>query len=233
MPRVRIHMMAMILSEIMPGRTLARRTRRQVHPRRMTQRAVKKRATHERILKSADKIARREGLRAASVPRVMKGAGLTIGGFYGHFSSKTAMDVEVIRSMLGDVPGPWLSGLEDFSGLDWVQEALERYVSVTHRDEQYGCAYPAVLSEMVGAPDQVRHAFAESFQLRVGAFEAHVPPLTGITARERALATMALAIGGLLLSRALRGSRMSDDMLHACRKWALPELDANPPTAKR
>jgi AcrR family transcriptional regulator len=71
----------------------------------MTQRAVKKRATHERILKSADKIARREGLRAASVPRVMKGAGLTIGGFYAHFSSKTALDVELIRRMLGDVPG--------------------------------------------------------------------------------------------------------------------------------
>jgi hypothetical protein len=42
-----------------------------------------------------------------------------------------------------------------------------------------------------------------------------------------------LAIGGLLFSRALRGSRMSDDMLHACRKWALPELDVDPPTAKR
>src|SRR5689334_13319702 len=85
-----IHMMAMILSpEAMPGRTLAPRARRQSRPRRMTQRAVKKRATHERILKSADNIARREGLRAASVPRVMKGAGLTVGGFYAHFSSKT------------------------------------------------------------------------------------------------------------------------------------------------
>jgi TetR/AcrR family transcriptional regulator, transcriptional repressor for nem operon len=217
----------------MPSRTLVRPTRRQVRPRRLTQRAVKKRETRERILKSADKIARREGLRAASVPRVMKGAGLTIGGFYAHFSSKTAMDVEVIGSMLGDVPGPWLSGLEDFSGLGWVQEALERYLSVTHRDQQDGCAYPAVLSEMVGAPDEVRQAFAESFLLRVGAFQAHVPPLAGFTARERALATLALAIGGLLFSRALRGSRMSDDMLHACRKWALPELDADPPTAER
>ena len=217
----------------MPSRTLVRPTRRQVRPRRLTQRAVKKRETRERILKSADKIARREGLRAASVPRVMKGAGLTVGGFYAHFSSKTDMDVEVIRSMLGDLPGPWLSGLEDFSGLGWVQEALERYLNVTHRDEQFGCAYPAVLSEMVGAPDEVRHAFAESFLLRVGAFQAHVPPLAGFTARERALATLALAIGGLLFSRALRGSRMSDDMLHACRKWALPELDADPPTAKR
>lgn len=225
--------MAMILSaDTMPSRTLARRTGRQVSPRRMTQRAVKKRETHERILKSADRIARREGLRAASVPRVMKGAGLTIGGFYAHFSSKTAMDVEVIRSMLSDVPGPWLSGLEDFSGIGWVQEALERYLSVTHRDEQGGCAYPAVLSEMVGAPDAVREAFVESFLLRVGAFQAHVPSLAGFTARERALATLALAIGGLLFSRALRGSRMSDDMLHACRKWALPERDAAP-TAKR
>src|SRR5437763_5593812 len=103
--RVRIHMMAMILSAgTMPGQSLARRPRRQVHRRRMTPRAVKKRVTHERILKSADKIARREGLRAASVPRVMKGAGLTIGGFYAHFPSKTAMDVEIIRSILGDVP---------------------------------------------------------------------------------------------------------------------------------
>jgi TetR/AcrR family transcriptional repressor of nem operon len=199
----------------------------------MTPRAVKKRVTHERILKSADKIARREGLRAASVPRVMKGAGLTIGGFYAHFASKTAMDVEVIHSMLGDVPGPWLSGLEDFSGLDWVQRALERYLSVTHRDQPYGCAYPAVLSEIAGAPDDVRHAFAESFLLRVGAFKAHVPPVAGVTAHERALATMALTVGGLLFSRALRGSRLSDEILHACRKWALPELDADPPTTKR
>src|SRR5947199_350681 len=134
-------MMAMILSPgTMPSPTLARRSHRQVRPRRMTQRAVKKRETHERILKSADKIARREGLRAASVPRVMKGAGLTIGGFYAHFSSKTAMDVEVIHSMLGDVPGSWLSGLEDFSGLDWVQGALYRYLSVSLRYQPNSCA---------------------------------------------------------------------------------------------
>ena len=163
----------------------------------------------------------------------MKGAGLTVGGFYAHFPSKTAMDVEIIRSMLGDVPGPWLSGLGDFSGLDWVQEALEGYLSGAHRDEPNGCGYPAVLSEMVGAPEEVQQAFAESFQLAVGAFQVHVPPLAGITARERALATMVLAIGGLLFSRALRGSRMSDDILHACRKWALPELDVDPPTARR
>src|SRR5688572_11394813 len=103
-------------------------TRRSVpRTRRITSRAVKKQETHARILKSAGTIARREGLRAASVPRVMRGAGLTVGGFYAHFDSKTGMDAELVRGLLGG-QSRWLSGLEDSSGLAWVQRALKRYL---------------------------------------------------------------------------------------------------------
>ena len=45
--------------------------------------------------------------------------------------------------------------------------------------------------EMVGAPDEVRQAFAESFLLRVGTFQRTCAPRAGVTARERALATLA------------------------------------------
>ena len=199
----------------------------------MTDRAARKRETHERILKSAGSIARREGLRAASVPRVMSGAGLTVGGFYAHFRSKVAMDVEIIRTMLGVLPGRWLSGLEDSSGLVWVKRAVGRYLNVVHRDNPDGCPYPAVLSEIAAAPDEVRRAFAEAFESRVKAFEAQVSPVAGVTARERALATMALTIGGILLARAVRGTPMSEEMLTACRKWALPEAEAGSPSASR
>jgi len=157
----------------------------------------------------------------------MSGAGLTIGGFYAHFPSKTAMDIEVIQSMLGVMPGRWLSGLEGSSGLVWVKRALGRYLNVVHRDNPDGCPYPAVLSEIAGAPDEVRRAFAEAFEFRVKAFEAQVPPVPGFTARERALASMALTIGGILLARAVRGTPMSEEMLVACKKWALPEFDAD------
>ena len=197
------------------------------HASRITRRAVKKRETHDRILKSASHIARRKGLRAASVPRVMKGAGLTVGGFYAHFRSKTAMDAEVIRMMLGSLPGRWLGGLDDSAGLDWVRRAVSRYLSVAHRDNPDGCAYPAVLSEIARSPDVVRRACADAFALRVGAFEPHVPRVSGISARERALATLALTVGGLLLARAIQGDPMSEELLAACRKWALPELDAS------
>lgn len=181
--------------------------------------------TRRRILAAAGRVMKARGMEAASVEAVMRDAGLTVGGFYAHFPSKTAMDVEIIRVMLGEFPGPWLSGLEAHSGLDWVERALGRYLNATHRDQPSGCAYPAVLSEMAGAPAEVRRAFAESFQLRLAAFKTHLPEVAGVTAHERALATMALTIGGLLLSRALRGSDLSDDMLRACRKWASPELD--------
>src|SRR5688572_17953468 len=160
---------------VMQPRRIASRTKR------ITSRAVRKHETHARILKSAGTIARREGLRAASVPRVMSGAGLTVGGFYAHFASKTAMDVEVVRSLLGVLPGRWLSGLEDSAGLVWVTRAVGRYLSVGHRDNPDACPYPAVLSEIAAAPDEVRAAFADAFELRVNAFAAQVPPVAGIS----------------------------------------------------
>jgi TetR/AcrR family transcriptional regulator, transcriptional repressor for nem operon len=193
--------------------------------RRVTTRDTRKHETHERILKSARKIARREGLRASSVPRVMSGAGLTVGGFYAHFPSKTAMDVEVVRTLLGSLPGRWLGGLEDYSGLEWATRAIDRYLAVSHRDNPEGCGYPAVLSEIAAAPDEVRGEFASALESRVRAFEAHLPRVAGATVRERALATMALTIGGLLLARASRGNPISEELLAACKAWALPERD--------
>jgi len=218
-----LRMMVMILfdsSSMGTPRSVASISLRRRPGSRATRRGTKKRETHERILRSGSQIARREGLRAASVPRVMRGAGLTTGGFYAHFPSKTAMDVEIVRAMLRP-----LRGLEDIddTGFVWLQRAVKRYLSVAHRDNVDGCAYPAVLSEIASGPGKVRRAFAEALERRVAAFEPHAPATAGATPRERALATMALTIGGLLLARAARGNPISEEMLSACRTWALPE----------
>jgi TetR/AcrR family transcriptional repressor of nem operon len=189
----------------------------------LTARSARKRESHERILKTARRIARREGLRAASVPRVMSGAGLTVGGFYAHFESKTALDVEIVRTMLGGLPKGSRGDTEDLAGLEWVRQSLDEYLSVTHRDNPDGCPYPAVLSELAAAVPEVRREFAASFQTRVRALEAHMAPALGASVRERSLATMALKIGGLLLARASRGDSISEEILNACKRWALPE----------
>src|SRR5476649_2440943 len=168
----------------------------------------KKRRTHDRIIASAGRIARKNGLAAASVSRVMHGAGLTIGGFYAHFRSKRAMDAEVVQATLGD------------SSIAW---SVDRYLTAAHRDNtQHGCAFPAMLSEIARADDATRMAMARAIDVRARELTRTLPGARGVAARQRALATLALCVGGLALARAMRGHKASDEVLAACRKWALP-----------
>jgi TetR/AcrR family transcriptional repressor of nem operon len=193
----------------------------------MTERSEAKATTHRRIVASASKLVRRQGLNAASVVRVMRGAGLTVGGFYAHFRSKRAMDVEVLRQALGNTRRTWLGGLEDSDGLDWLSRAVKRYLAPEHRDQpDDGCPMPSVLSELARADKTTRQPLVDAFEIAAGEFAQRAPERAGITPRERALATLALCIGGLALARALRGHPVSDELIRACRKWALPEARA-------
>lgn len=193
-------------------------------------RSASKAATHERIVASAGKLIRRAGLSAASVPAVMRGAGLTVGGFYAHFRSKRAMDAEVLHKTLEDVRANWFAGLERSEGIDWLTRVVRRYLSATHRDEvDAGCALPATISELSHADKKTRGAVAEALEEAIREFTEHaIPAGPGApegaeSVRERALATIALCVGGLTLARVLRGHPASDELLRACVRWALPE----------
>src|ERR1700755_2637216 len=120
-------------------------------------RARAKAQSHERILESASRLVKRTGLGAASVPRVMRGAGLTVGGFYAHFRSKRAMDAAVIAGAVGEVREQWFAGLEDSDGLDWVARVVKRYLSSSHRDDlDGGCVMPSTISELTRADRSTR-----------------------------------------------------------------------------
>ena len=191
----------------------------------MSQRAAEKAETHERILTVAGRLIRHAGLSSATVPGVMRDAGLTVGGFYAHFRSKQAMDAEVLRRALGEMRESWFKGLAGSDQATWYIRAVKRYLSAAHRDSPSdGCPLPASLAEIAHADKGTRDAFTEGLLLALAEFAEHAPPAAGVTARERALATLALCIGGLTVARALRDSPLSDELLRACVKWALPEL---------
>src|SRR3982750_1359737 len=100
---------------------------------------LKKRRTHDRIIAAAGRIARKNGLAAASVSRVMHGAGLTIGGVFPPLPSKRAGGAEVVQAPLGDSSVPW---------------SIDRYLTPAHRDNvEHGCAFPAMLSEVARADE--------------------------------------------------------------------------------
>ena len=75
----------------------------------------KKEATHEAILRVATDLVRAEGIAAASVARVMKGAGLTVGGFYAHFASKSHLAATALRRAFAENMGALFVGTEGAS----------------------------------------------------------------------------------------------------------------------
>jgi TetR/AcrR family transcriptional repressor of nem operon len=76
-----------------------------------------------------------------------------------------------------------------------------------------------MLSEIARADEPTRMAMARAIDARAREIARENPGRRGVSARQRAFATLALCVGGLALARAMRGHAASDEVLIACRKW--------------
>ena len=181
----------------------------------MNAKTEQKERSHETILDSAARLVRQKGIGGVSVAEVMKGAGLTVGGFYAHFDSKQAL-VEAALRRTGE--GRLFSGLEEKQGGERVEAALKRYLSRSHRDDPTsGCPLPAVVGEIGTSAPEHASAVSERIEAMASPLEASLGGDRAVPARQLALGLVALMYGGLSLARAVRGTSLSDEMLKACR----------------
>ncbi|KFE72025.1 TetR/AcrR family transcriptional regulator [Hyalangium minutum] len=181
-------------------------------------REEQKERTRQAILESAVRLLRERGISGASVAEVMKGAGLTVGGFYAHFDSKEALVGVALRQALGERWRQLLSVVQS-SGSEALEVVLRRYLSRRHRDNPAeGCPLPSVVSEAAHAyaSPQARDALAEELETWAEGLGALLAGDKGLR-RQRALGVIALLSGGLSLARALKGTPLSDEILEACR----------------
>jgi TetR/AcrR family transcriptional repressor of nem operon len=186
----------------------------------MIAKADQKERTHETILDSAARLLRARGIAGARVADVMKGAGLTVGGFYAHFASKEALVDDALRLTAQRMRAQLFAGLDDKDEADRAEVVLKRYLSGAHRDEvERGCPFPAVIGEVATTAPEHRAVLAEqvdSFSKELGAF---LPRGEGLPPRQVAIGLLALMYGGLALARALRGTELSDEVIKACRAF--------------
>lgn len=189
------------------------KTRRQT--RSSSRRAPRdKSRTHERILDSAAKLFRTKGVAQTSVADVMEGAGLTVGGFYAHFESKDALVEATLRRAMEELRPVLLRELDRASEWRRLEVVLQRYLSRDHRDNPPGgCPLPAMVAELSATGDAGRDVLAEEFEQNVRLIAGSDAP----EARARMLGLLALMVGGVALSRALKGTPLSDELLKACR----------------
>jgi TetR/AcrR family transcriptional repressor of nem operon len=183
----------------------------------MNAKAEQKEKSHETILASAARIVRERGISGASVADVMKGAGLTVGGFYAHFDSKEGLVDEALRRTGTMLRERLFSRLEEKPEADRAEVVLKRYLSPAHRDEQsLGCPLPAVVGEIGTTASEHRNVLAEQVDALSTQLSDYLPR-HGTPRRTLALGLVALMVGGLSLARALRGTDLSDEVIRACR----------------
>jgi TetR/AcrR family transcriptional repressor of nem operon len=179
----------------------------------------KKERSHETILESAARLVRERGISGASVGEVMKGAGMTVGGFYAHFASKEDLIDEALRRTTGELIQRLFARIEEKPAADRAEVILKRYLSAAHRDEQsMGCPLPAVVGEIGTTAGQHGKVLAELVDALGVRLSEQLPKGKGASVRTLALGLVALMVGGLSLARALRGTELSDEVIRACRQ---------------
>jgi TetR/AcrR family transcriptional repressor of nem operon len=186
----------------------------------MVGKSEQKERTREGILDAASKLVRERGIVGARVADVMAAAGLTVGGFYAHFESKTALVDETLRRT-GDLMRERLfAGIDDKPEEDRAEVIVKRYVSVLHRDEEaLGCTLPAVAGEIGTTAPEHGRAIAAQVDAFAAALEKRLPH--GVPhKRHVALGLVAAMVGGITLARATRGTDLSDELLRATRALA-------------
>jgi TetR/AcrR family transcriptional repressor of nem operon len=172
----------------------------------------------QHLLEIASRRFRERGFDGVSVAEVMQEAGLTHGGFYGHFASKEALAAEAATQALMQTVKRWNATLEN-RGVEGLERIVDAYLSQRHVDSPgTGCAIAALGPELARQGEPVRSAFAVELENMVDALAGFMPGADAAERRSRALPLMAQMVGAVVLARAFGRGVLATEILDAVRK---------------
>jgi TetR/AcrR family transcriptional regulator, transcriptional repressor for nem operon len=183
----------------------------------------RKEATHDRIVETAARAIRRSGYGGTGLAEIMKEAGLTHGGFYAHFESRDGMLAEAADRAGADA----LAMLAQMAAAAPPSKALEAmlraYLSREHVEGvDTGCPVAALGSEMPRQAPKVRRAATRRIKEMIDLVARQSPDWGQPGAHERALVTVATAVGALVVARAVDDPKLSDALREAALNHLTP-----------
>jgi len=161
--------------------------------------------TRERILSAADRVLKAKGIEAASVDAVMREAGLTVGGFYAHFTSKEALAQEAMLYGLERSVDRLLAALAPIDDpAQWVRSLIRLYLAQADDPAlEHACPLTLFLPDVARGDRPLRNAFAARTGALLERIAAGFPEVPGMTRRDAALAVYTSCVGAVVLARAV------------------------------
>lgn len=176
---------------------------------------AQKAESRQRVLETAARQIREDGIAALGVADCMRSAGLTHGAFYGHFDSRDALIVEALEYAVAR-SRERIEALRTGTGGVGAKEPLraiaEAFLAERHvKNPGTGCALCALAGEARHASPEVR----ERLTAYVHTLAAQIAQTLAGQSERAALGIVATIIGAVTLARAVDDKQLAKSILAA------------------
>ena len=182
----------------------------------------RKEQTRRRIIETAGRRLKRDGIDASGIAALMADAGLTNGAFYAHFASKEDLVASVVEE---EVRRQSLSLGRLAPGVAGVEQLVRAYLSPEHREHpEAGCPSAALLDEIGRSAEVTKDAYTAGTKTLIDQIATRLSPDDPESAHGRALILFTMIIGTLQLARAVTDPDLADEALAHGLEQALTQL---------
>ena len=180
----------------------------------------------EQITEASSRLFRERGIKGVSVADLMGAAGLTHGGFYGHFESKDALAGVAVARAFEQSAERWgkrvASKPDAASGRALI---VEKFLEAQNlRNVGLGCPSVSLATDVAREPEAapIRTAYLDGLESLVQILATVEPGPDAAARRSAAIADYATMAGALMLARATEGAPLSAEILAAARARLAP-----------
>ncbi|MCZ7449246.1 TetR/AcrR family transcriptional regulator [Agrobacterium rhizogenes] len=171
----------------------------------------------ERVINVASRLFREHGFDGIGLKDLMKGAGLTQGGFYKQFASKDDLAALASRRALESATRRWSDAAADTS--DPLESIIRFYLSKDHSGEKAeGCPLVALGSDAARQTAEVRRPFEDGIRAHFEVLEELIGEGDDIARSEKAMAILSTMVGAVTLSRIIEDEALSTGVLDAAAR---------------
>jgi len=173
----------------------------------------------QQLVTIAKRLFNRRGFDGVTIDDIMGRAGLTHGGFYSYFGSKSELYALAVEDALTHPPA--LCRAADPTAADAAQQVIRAYLSQAHFDEiDESCPMVSLPTDVARCDPTVKRVFESVFREMFGVFEQTLAR-EGRADRDRALAMATLCVGAMVIARAVAESGFAAELRGAAARVAL------------
>ncbi|ARM91909.1 TetR family transcriptional regulator protein (plasmid) [Rhizobium sp. CIAT894] len=171
-------------------------------------------ANRETVINVASRLFREHGFDGIGLKDLMKGAGLTQGGFYKQFESKDDLVALASGRAMESAVRRWSRVAA--GSAEPLEAVVGMYLSTGHQEEKGdGCPLAALGSDAARQSEEVRVPFQNGIEAHLQILDELIPASDGAKPYDKAMVVLSLMVGAVTISRIMTDQGMSERLLEA------------------